>query len=208
MTSQMSLHSKSYLWCNSERRCLSYWMYTDRLANPIKQSSLSTQDASFFEYSNINSNCDRPLVLCYILPSFSQSIPMRQLTAQKPCAKCLHNLHHSTLFTYCNIGAKRSPRTSSTFLIHCKVSFSTASSSSSCNSLINGSISGRSASHSSPSRSVKLSSHRTAASLTLGSSDRMWRRMAELRDRWWFTESAATASSVMAGMRSELVIWG
>ena len=96
---------------------------------------------------------------------------LRQLTAQSNGdVTCLHIISHPT---YCNIGAKRSPRTSSTFLIHRNVSPSTASSSSSCSSLINGNISGNNANHSSPSRSVKLSSHRTATSLTVGSSERV-----------------------------------
>lgn len=99
---------------------------------------------------------------------------LRQLTAQSNGdVTRLPIISHPTLPTYCNIGAKRSPRTSSTFLIHRNVSPSTASSSSSCSSLINGNISGNNANHSSPSRSVKLSSHRTAVSLTVGSSERV-----------------------------------
>lgn len=53
---------------------------------------------------------------------------LRQLTAQSNGdVTCLHIISHPTLPTYCNIGAKRSPRTSSTFLIHRNVSPSTAS---------------------------------------------------------------------------------
>lgn len=99
---------------------------------------------------------------------------LQQLTAQSNGdVTCLHIISHPTLPTYCNIGAKLSPRTSSTFLIHRNVSPSTASSSSSCSSLINGNISGSNVNHSSPSCSVKLRSHRTAVSLTVGSSERV-----------------------------------
>lgn len=102
------------------------------------------------------------------------------------------------------MGVKLSPSTSSIFLIHPSVSRSTVSSSSSCNSLINGNISGNNASHSSPSRFVRLRWHCTAAKRTAGISDRVYFNMIPLSVLWWFGESAAAASSVTQGISSEV----
>ncbi len=103
---------------------------------------------------------------------------------------------------YCSIGATLSPRILSIFLIHWWVACSTISSSSSCNSLMKGSISGRCASHSSPSRSVKLCSQKTAANRVAALSDRIYRRITLFSCLWWLVESATTTSSVRAGMTS------
>ena len=77
-----------------------------------------------------------------------------------------------TMLAHWSISSRFSPSTFSIFFAQVRISLSTFSSSSSIASLIAGSISGSKFNHSSPNLSVKLISHRTAASLALASSDR------------------------------------
>ena len=83
---------------------------------------------------------------------------------------------------YNSIESKLSPSMPSIWRIHLPTSRSTRSSSSSCSSLMKGSISGSRLSHSSPSLPVRLISHCTAASLTAASSERICARIAAFSD--------------------------
>ena len=101
---------------------------------------------------------------------------------------------------YCNMPSSDSPKMPSICRIQLSVSRSTTSSSSSCNSLMNGSISGRSASQSSPSVPVRSCSHLTAARRIKASSCRINLRRDELSVFWCSGDAAAPARPVMAGM--------
>ena len=90
-------------------------------------------------------------------------------------------------------------------LIHFCVSRSTTSSSSSCSSLINGSISGKRPNHSSPSLSVRLCSHLTAASRVWTSSDLIYLSITAFISLWWSADAAEAASSVIVGIMSSTI---